>query len=588
LTTRAPDRRPLALGAVLAVGLAFALGAEWVRLAAGWPPGWVLVDVLPGLAFLACGGLAWLRRPDSPIGPVMIATGFAWYAGTYAASSHPIVGRLASGFQGWFDGLLAWLVLAYPTGRLRTRAARLVVAALVAILAARSVVRLVTFRRTTDYDFGNLADVDRYVADQLFRADAETVFRLALAAVAVGVLILVARRLRTETDLGRRIAGPILLGGLALASGIVVETAALTSANGIVERSAAWDVADLLTASTAALVAGGFVVGLARARLARGAVADLVVDLGRAPGTTAIEELLARALGDPTLRVAYPTEPPGRFVDAAGDPIDLPDRDDERRTVTRLEIGGRTVAALVHDPALVDRPEVVRAVAAAAGLALENERLAADVRSQLEEVRRSRSRIVAAGDAERRRIERDIHDGAQQQLVTVAVLLQVARTAAETSDPAAAAAVGRAADQLELALAELRRLARGLHPVVLVEEGLAAAIEALADRTPVPVEVRATRERFDPSVEATAWFVVSEALTNVVRHAQARRVTVTAEARDGVLRVAVADDGIGGAALEGGTGLSGLGDRVAAAGGTLAVSSEAGRGTTIRADIPCA
>ena len=591
---RAPSWAPLAL---LAAGLAFALGAEWLRISAGWSPSWVVADLVPGVAFLACGAVAWMRRPDSAIGPLMIATGFAWYAGTYAASRNPVVDRLGYGFQGWFDGFLAWLVLAYPSGRLRSGPARLVVGVLLVVLATRSLVRLATFRPVTDYDFGNLADVDRYVADQTFRANTDSVFAFLIAAIAMAVLGLVAVRLRTETDLGRRVAGPLLLGGLAFAIGIIVETAAVASAGSFAERANAWALGQALTVVPAALVALGFVAGLTRARIARGAVADLVVDLGQGTGSRTIEGLLARALRDPSLRIAYPADAAetadgagrfvDRFVDAAGQTVDLGATSDGQRAVTRLEVGGRTVAALVHDAALVEQPELVRSVAAAAGLALENERLTADVRAQLEEVRRSRARIVAAGDAERRRVERDIHDGAQQQLVTVALLLQVARARAEESDPAVAAAVGRASDELESALAELRRLARGLHPAVLVEEGLGAAIEALADRTPVPLTLHVTGERFSPEVEATAWFVVAEALTNVVRHAHARAVTVTVERREGMLHVEVTDDGVGSADRDGGTGLRGLEDRVAAAGGSLMVSSTRGDGTTIRADIPC-
>ena len=547
----------------------------------------MLLDVVPGIAFLACGAIAWIRRPASRIGPLMIATGFAWYAGTYGASRQPFVDRLAYGFQGWFDGLLAWIVLAYPTGRFRARPEQAVVGSFLAILAARSAVRLVAFHPVTDYDFGTATDVDRYVADQTFRADAEAAFGVAITAVAVLVLVALVRRLRTETELGRSIAGPLLLGGVAFAIGIVIETVALAGAANFAERATAWQLGQVLTAAPAALVAVGFLVGLARARLARAAVADLVVDLGDGAGSTAIQGLLAKTLRDPSLQIAYPVDDRGGFVDAGARPVGLPEASDTRRAVTRLERGGRLIAVLVHDPALADQPELVRAVAAAAALALENARLAADVRAQLEEVRRSRARIVAAGDAERRRLERDIHDGAQQELVTVALLLEAARTAIGDSDAGAAAAVGRAAEQLESALAELRRLARGLHPAVLVEDGLGAAIDALADRTPLPVALRGTRERFAPEVEATVWFVVAEAVTNAVRHARASAITITVRRDGDALDVEVADDGIGGADLAAGTGLRGLEDRVAAAGGALTVSSPIGAGTTIRATIPC-
>jgi signal transduction histidine kinase len=556
-----------------------------VRLAAGWSPSWVVADFVPGVAFLICGSLAWLRRPASRIGPLMIAAGFAWYAGTYGASMNPLIDRVAYGFQGWFEVFLAALVLSYPSGFLRSPWARLVIGSLIGLYAIRTVVRLSAFHVSTDYNLSDALDIERYVADATFRSSADTAFGVAVAVVAVVILVLVVNRLRTETDLGRRVAGPILLGGIAFASAIVVDTLTLASAEGFAERSSAWDLGQALTVTTGSLLAVGFLYGLARSRLARGAVADLVVELGQSADPRDLQSLLARALRDPSLQIAHAVGP-DRFVDADGRPVALPPPDDGRRAVTRLDVGGQTIAALIHDVALVERPELVQAVAAAAGLALENERLAADVRAQLDEVRRSRARIVAAGDAERRRIERDIHDGAQQQLVTVALLLQMARAGAE-SDSELATTVDRAAAELESALAELRRLARGLHPVVLVEEGLAAAVQALADRTTVPVSADVTAERFPAHVEATAYFVVAEALTNVVRHARAHSVVVTIERRDGHLGVEVVDDGVGGADQRRGSGLLGLEDRVAAAGGRLTVRSEAGTGTMIRAEVPC-
>jgi signal transduction histidine kinase len=173
-------------------------------------------------------------------------------------------------------------------------------------------------------------------------------------------------------------------------------------------------------------------------------------------------------------------------------------------------------------------------------------------------------------------------------LVTLALVLQMARGQADPADQDLAESLERAGRELELALAELRELARGLHPTVLTEEGLAVAVEALADRTPVPVTVRAPAERFRPEVEATAYFVVAEALTNVVKYAKASSVALSIEQRDGVLAVEISDDGVGGADPAAGSGLRGLDDRVAAIGGTLAIRSEPGGGTVVRAEIPCA
>ena len=584
--TRAMEGR--ARLALLPLGLAFALGAEWVRLAAGWPIEWVIPDLLSGIAFLVLGLVAWRRRPDNRIGPLMVATGFAWYIGTYTASTDPLVGRLASGFQGWYDALLAWLVLAYPSGHLRSRATRLVVGALLGLLAVRAVVRLALFRLSTDYDLSVPGEIERYIADQTLREHAGTVFRFGIAGLAVAVLLLVVWRLRSDTDVGRRVAGPMLLGGAALAMGVVVETIAISTAGSTEARRAAWDFGQMLTVVTAALVPVGFFAGLARGRLARGSVADLVVELGDSPSAPALRDVLARALRDPSLEVVYAVDGSERFVNAAGRAVDIAAPDAPDRSVTRLEAGGRTIAALIHDASLSEQRDLVTSVAAAARLALDNERLAAEVRTQLEEVRRSRARIVAAGDAERRRVERDLHDGAQQRLVTLALTLQVARTQVDGGDPELAATLARAGSELDLALGELRDLARGLHPTVLADEGLASAVEALADRTPVPVTVHAPARRFRPEVETAAYFVVSEALTNVVKYAGASSVVVRIEERAGVLVVEIADDGVGGADPERGSGLRGLDDRVAASGGQFSLESQRGRGTVVRAAIPCA
>jgi signal transduction histidine kinase len=243
---------------------------------------------------------------------------------------------------------------------------------------------------------------------------------------------------------------------------------------------------------------------------------------------------------------------------------------------------------LVSDPALTEAdPGLVAAVGSVAGLALENSRLTAEVRAQLEDVRASRARIVEAGDAERRRVERDLHDGAQQRLVTLAVRLQLGRDAlGDEADPATARLLDAASAELDNALAQLRELARGIHPAILAEAGLGPAIRSLAERSAVPVRVTASDERSPTRVETAAYYVVAEALTNVVRYAAASEATVSVERSDGVLLVRVADDGVGGADPERGSGLRGLEDRVAAVGGTLTVTSPPHAGTTILAEFP--
>ena len=312
----------------------------------------------------------------------------------------------------------------------------------------------------------------------------------------------------------------------------------------------------------------GLLLAIVRTRLSRGRVANLVVEIGRGVPVGGLRDVLARALDDPSLQLAFAAPTGVGFVDASGQPLELP-VGDPTRTVTRLERDDELLGVLVHDPAIDDEdPGLVEAVGNAARLALENERLAAEVRAQLDEVRASRVRIVEAADAERRRVERDLHDGAQQRLVALALRLQVAE-----DDTAAAALLEEATSELQIAIGEVRGLARGVHPTILTEAGLRAAVDALAERTLLPVAVDIPERRFDTQVEATAYFVVAEALTNVARYAEASEARVAAVEEDGRLVMTVADDGRGGADPTVGSGLRGLTDRLAAVDGRLTISS---------------
>lgn len=331
------------------------------------------------------------------------------------------------------------------------------------------------------------------------------------------------------------------------------------------------------------IVPAGFLIGLLRTRLARASVADLAVAIGRGVPLRGLHAALAKTLRDPTLELAFPSPDGSGFVDHVGRSVAPPTMTGADRAVTHLEHDGELLAVLVHDPAL-DRevPGMVEAVASVARMALENERLAAQVRAQLEEVRASRQRVIEAADAERGRVERDLHDGAQQRLVALAMRLEAART---TTD-GASDLIDRTTDELRTAIAEVRGLARGLHPTILTQSGLRAAVESLAERTPVPVSVDVPDARYPASIGATAYFVIAEALTNVARYAGASGVRVRVTEDAGRLIVRIAEDGRGGADPAGGTGLRGLLDRVAAAGGSLVVDSAPGAGTSLTATLP--
>jgi signal transduction histidine kinase len=298
-----------------------------------------------------------------------------------------------------------------------------------------------------------------------------------------------------------------------------------------------------------------------------------------------VRELLAESLGDHSVAIAYWLPDREMFVDESGQRVELPDPT-SGRAWTAVERDGRPVAAIVHDAALETTSELVQAAAAASSLAIDNEVLKADLRARVEELRVSRLRIVEATDAARRRIERDLHDGAQQQLVALALELRILRGRAQDRDDLVRLVDGLS-ERLSSALAELRELARGIHPTILTDQGLAPAIDALADRTPVAVRAEVdVIARLPEPVEAAAYFVVAEALTNVVKYAQASRVAVDVRQENGAVLVDVADDGIGGVDVTAGSGLRGLRDRLAAVDGSMDIDSPPGGGTRLSARIP--
>jgi signal transduction histidine kinase len=303
-------------------------------------------------------------------------------------------------------------------------------------------------------------------------------------------------------------------------------------------------------------------------------------------GAGPVREMLAESLGDRSVSIAYWLPDRHVFVDERGRPVELPDPG-SGRAWTAVERDGQRVAAIVHDAALDTSSELVAAAAAASSLAIDNERLKADLRARLEELRVSRLRIVEAADDARRRIERDLHDGAQQQLVALALELRILRGKLKDSD--AVPLIDRLSERLSTALAELRELARGIHPAILTDRGLAPAIGQLADRGSVVVDVDVqVEERLPAAVEAAAYFVVAEALTNVTKYAEASEAHVSVRRERDELVVVVVDDGVGGVDLDAGSGLRGLQDRLAAVDGTLSLASPPGGGTRLEARVPVA
>jgi len=392
---------------------------------------------------------------------------------------------------------------------------------------------------------------------------------------------LLVRRWRGATGPERSAGAPVLWAG-----GAMFAALAFSVGNDIFDhplgQGPAWTREIVFASIPIAVLAA-----LLQRQLARGAVAGLVVELGDGATSVDLREALSRALGDPSLELAYWVPASARYVDSAGSPMQLPPPGGER-AATVVERDGEPIAALIHDPALAEHQELVQSVCAAAALTLENARLQAELRARLAELQASRARLVEATEIERRRIERDLHDGTQQRLVSIAMTLGLAESKLAADRPAVEPVLREARDALTVALAELRELTQGIRPAILVERGLAAALDDLSRRAALPVRFDiAISGRLPEQIEAAAYFVASEALANAAKHSHASEVRLAASHKDGVLVLEVADDGIGGAAAGGGSGLRGLADRVEALGGQLTVLSPPGRGTTLRAEIPC-
>jgi signal transduction histidine kinase len=404
-------------------------------------------------------------------------------------------------------------------------------------------------------------------------------FALVLLAALVVVL---ARRWAAASRSERQALGPVLISGGAVMALLGIWYAALLAE---VDQDVVQALEDARYV-VLCTVPFAFLAGLLRSRVAgASAVSEVVARLGD-PNVrrSGIGEALAHALDGTSLELVYRCSD-GRYVDDTGRRVALPPEGSDR-AFAPLETGDEPSVLLTYDPGREDERELVHAVVAAATLSLENERLAADLRAKVEEVSASRARIVESGDAARRRLERDLHDGAQQRLVSLALNLRMLGARID-GDPEAGRQLQAARRELDQALGELRELARGLHPSVLSERGLPTALEGLAQRAPLPVALEAMPgERLPDRVESASYFVVAEALTNIAKYARATKASVHVSRANGEVLVEVSDDGVGGADPAGGSGLRGLLDRVSALGGTFEVDSRPGQGTTVRAAIP--
>jgi signal transduction histidine kinase len=575
------NARLIALGVL---GLLSGVGAFWVASHAVFqqskipsPP----IALLVGWSLLACGLLSWQARPDNRLGPVMVLTGFAWFASVLQEADSAALATIGGAFSVLYLAGFLYVGISFPSGRLPTMLDRALVAVALGLVTVVQLAWLLCYDPSSDCDrcTANLLEVTRDDALANALLQFQRIAGLAVIAVTMGLL---AVRLVRASRPQRRAVIPVLLAGIvALAAfGVSVVADAL--------RAPHLDIYGHVAGYTFAVVPVAVLVAFLQRQLARGAVAGLVVELGEPRAAEGLAAALSRALGDPSLSVGYWFPAESRYVDSDGKPVELPAPGSDRMA-TVVERTGQRVAVLIHDPALQDNAELVESVCAAAGLTLENERLQAELRARLTELQASRARLVEATEAERRRIERDLHDGTQQRLVSIAISLGLLETKLPAGSTQARPLVRETRESLMAALAELRELTQGIHPTILTERGLPTALDELCHRAALPAHLRLDLDqRLPDQVESAAYFLVSEALTNAAKHSHASEVRVSARYAGELLIVEVADDGIGGAAVGRGSGLRGLADRVEALGGNLAVSSPLGRGTTLRAEFPCA
>ncbi|GAA5064614.1 hypothetical protein GCM10023259_056130 [Thermocatellispora tengchongensis] len=560
--TPEPNRRRKA-DLITALTLATVLATALATVLAAPPPGvpGVPVDVaaVAGPAcFVGAGVVAWRSRPRNRMGPLLVAAGLAWVPHQVQL---PLPQEVAALVSAPWPAVMAHLAVAFPTGRLCGTWARVVTGAAYACAAVMGA------RRLAGAEAG---------------AAIGTAGTYAMVAIGLAIIALQVGRLRGSSVTRRRALVPVV-------GAAVVATAVFIALKPPLIAGVSAPLLSLGVQLALAAMPLAYLAVLLRRRMDKGGVAGLVVRLTGEPPPAALQAALAEALHDPGLRVGYWVGESGRYVDADGRPV----APAPGQVLSRIDRDG-PLAVLVHDPVLLEDPELIEAVCAAAGLALANERLMAELRARLRQLGDSRAQVLRAAEAERRRLERDLHDGVQQRLLSIPLTLSLAEAALESGPDRARPLIAEARSVALAVLEEVRALAQGIHPPILTERGLLAAVRELAAVVPVPVTIAAEGldgapplERLPAEIETAAYYVVAEGLANLAKHAGAGSAEVGLVLSGGRLLVTVGDDGQGGADPAAGTGLRGLAARVEAAGGTFRVDSPAGGGTRIEAVLPC-
>lgn len=573
--TRLGARSPTLAVLFLAVCV-LALGAVEIALLFSPPvdPPWqVVLFPVVGWVYLAAGVTAWLRRPSNRMGPLMVVGALAWIGAGLANTPVPWLQAVGLTLATVPLAVIIHLLLAFPSGRLRGTLSK-------ATVVATYFVGLVLQAPRYLYD-PEEAGNRLFVAERSDLADLGHWVQHGAGAVVIAVTALIlARRLRDTAPQQRYVLAPLYVYSIAAVLWV--------PASSDLETLAFWD--PLTRATVQLLVLGGIPVAFTAVILLGGFARTGEIDeLGAWLGAEEharpeLRDALAHTLGDPSLELAFWDGPTAAYVDAGGNTVALPLAGSSRAAV-EVSVARRRVGAILYDETLIADPELVRRAGRVVAAALDRERLTAELRASRERLRISRARVVAAADTERRRIAHDLHDTVQTRLVLLAVEAHGLRTDGSGSDGAAAELEAG----LQTAIDELRELVHGLLPAVLAERGLYDAVEDLADRMPLPIalELDSQRAPLPPPVESAGYFLVSEALTNAVKHAHAHELGLRIQRMNGKLAIEVKDDGIGGASAGTGSGLRGMAERVEALDGHLSVESPPGGGTSILAEVPC-
>jgi signal transduction histidine kinase len=528
------------------------------------------------LNYIGAGLIAWWRRPDSRFGLLMVAGGFLNFLATLQVATADVPVTIGLALDLLPPVFFLYVFLAYPTGRLAGRVERAIVLGAVVAAIGLDLARMM---------LGGVGPRNLIEVVSEPRA-VKTVLDVQLIAISAfslaGIGVLAARRWGAHRS-PRRPLGPLVDSfalGLVMIAGLYLSIVFV----GYPDEVAAIEAVRRATFLVVGLAPIVFLFGLLRSRLS---VGPAIVSLGAGAARGNVVDALRAALRDPSLEVAYWVPEYATYADVDGRALELPVAGGRATTLIDRE-DGTHVAALVHDVSLREERELVDAVTAAAGFALENARLQAELRARLEELKGSRARIIEAAQTERQRLERDLHDGAQQRLVALSLELGLLEQRFER-DAEAKAALDQTRREVTESLRELRELAQGIHPAVVTGHGLAVALKTLAARAQVPVRLTVDLDgRLPERQEVAAYYVVAESLTNMAKYAHASSAAVEVRQADGRLVVEVVDDGVGGADTRAGSGLRGLADRVEALGGRLRVWSTVGGGTRVRAEIPCA